>query len=141
MVESVESFLNPSPMNSCEDLPQCCFLSPMLLFNICSMIVLLNFRESYQFEGQGSYALLGDFNVNLQGKRLEVSSTEIMLITGFFQKRVLETIFSLTKNILLGSSEEDIELMLGQFVIGYIQNIITPDEKIEQAKSNWTLLF
>ena len=57
-----------------------------------------------------------------------------MLITGFFEKRVLETIFSLTKNILLGSSEEDIELMLGQFVIGYIQNNITPVRKIEQAK-------
>ena len=45
-----------------------------------------------------------------------------------------KTIFSLTKNILLGSSEEDIELKLGQFVIGYIQNNITPDGKIEQAK-------
>ena len=40
----------------------------------------------------------------------------------------------MTKNILLGSSEEEFELKLGQFVIGYIQNNITPDGKIEQAK-------
>ena len=37
--ESVESFLNPSPDNSCEDLSQCCFYFPMTLsfLVICSL--------------------------------------------------------------------------------------------------------
>ena len=29
--DSVESLLNPSPDNSCEDLSQCCFYFPMTL--------------------------------------------------------------------------------------------------------------
>ena len=41
--ESVESLLNPSPDNSCEDLSQCCLYFPI----IAHFFVLSNFMKRY----------------------------------------------------------------------------------------------
>ena len=69
--ESVESFLNPSPINSCEDLSQCCFIFPMTLsfFSNLLTICLVKLYEELLVEGHGGYAYLNDLNVNFQGKK------------------------------------------------------------------------
>jgi len=69
--ESVESFLNPSPNNSCEDLSQCCFIFPMTLsfFSNLLTICLVKLYEELLVEGHGGYAYLNDLNVNFQGKK------------------------------------------------------------------------
>jgi hypothetical protein len=67
--ESVESFLNPSPMNSCEDLFQCCFLFSMLLFSNLLSDCLVKLYGELLVEGHGFYAYLNDLNVNFQGKK------------------------------------------------------------------------
>ena len=40
--ESVESLLNPSPDNSCEDLSQCCFYFPINLYFFSNLLTFLS---------------------------------------------------------------------------------------------------
>ena len=64
--------------------------------------------------GRGFNVLLRDCNEILLKKELEFQALKIKLTTGILSYR---TVFSLTKNVLLGSSNEGVELTIGQNVL------------------------